>query len=90
MEAYSQCLISDKIKLKVAVLDKLRNNNFNLETAEQEHTNNALILLECLELNKLVALLDEDQILSTIPNKSKPSNVLNSKLEPERWTASFE
>lgn len=54
----------------------------SLETKEQEYTNNALFLIEILELNKLVRLLEEGDILPTIQNKEKPSLTINSKLDP--------
>jgi len=89
LEAYPDCLISRKLRLKLAIINQLRNNSFSLESVEQEQTNNVLYFLELLELYKLLLLLREDQILSKIPSKTTKAATLNTRLH-EKKAADFQ
>ncbi len=64
------------------MIRKIRNNGVTIQTKQQQLTNKALFFLEVLELNKLIRLLEEEDILKEIPNVEKEEIALNIRLGP--------
>jgi hypothetical protein len=84
LNVYSQELAADRIRFKLAVLARLRGNSSSTGTQEQEFSNKAAFLLEILELSKLVNLLSEQRILSSVPRAKQPNAPLNDSLSRDQ------
>lgn len=81
---YKPSIVSDRIRFKLMVLDRLRAGSCSVETKEQEYANKAKFLLEVLELNKLVLLLSDKHIYQTVAVEEQPNAPLNEGLQGER------
>ena len=81
---FKPSIVSDRIRFKLMVLDRLRAGSCSVETKEQEYANKAKFLLEVLELNKLVSLLSDKDICATVAVAEQPNAPLNEGLQAEK------
>jgi hypothetical protein len=82
---YRPSVVSDRIRFKLIVLNRLRVSSGSVSTREQEYSNKAKFLLEVLELNKLIMLLSEGNIYETMPLPEPTNAPINDQLQKENF-----